>query len=130
MTVPFELRNDFARSRIDGATAGRRRALLDDGSKRRRVGLLSQAEADQAQPLLSPLYYIHRALQPFADLVEPNEPDLAVAIPELLEQKPAMIIMADIGAMPDEPMRQLIDWIENGGTLVRFAGPRLAAGRQ
>ena len=68
--------------------------------KRRRVGLLSQAEADQAQPLLSPLYYIRRALEPFADLVEPPSPDLAEAIPQLLEQKPAMIVMADVGTIP------------------------------
>ena len=35
--------------------------------------------------------------QPFADLVEPPSADLAVAIPQLLDQKPSMIVMADIG---------------------------------
>jgi hypothetical protein len=125
--VPFELRNDFASIAIDGENQAGAVRVLDENSKRRRVGLLSQAEADQAQPLLSPLYYIRRALQPFADLVEPSNADLAVSIPELIDQKPAMIIMADIGTIPDNAREKLIEWVRNGGTLVRFAGSRLAA---
>ena len=72
MAVPFELRNDFSSIAIDGEPQAAAVRVLDENSKRRRVGLLSQSEADQAQPLLSPLYYIRRALQPFADLVEPS----------------------------------------------------------
>ncbi len=80
--------------------------VLDENSKRRRIGLLSQSEADQAQPLLSPLYYIRRALEPFADLVETESQDLAIAIPQLLEQKPAMIVMADVGTAPRRRARE------------------------
>jgi hypothetical protein len=127
LTVPFELRNDFASIAVDGQPQAGAVRVLDDNSKRRRVGLLSQAEADQAQPLLSPLYYIRRAMQPFADLVEPQSADLAEAIPQLLEQKPAMIVMADVGTIPDVARERLIEWLRNGGTLVRFAGSRLAA---
>ena len=127
MAVPFELRNDFASIALDGQPQAGAIRVLDDSSKRRRVGLISQAEADQAQPLLSPLYYIRNALQPFADLVELQSPDFAVAIPELLNLKPAMIVLADVGQIPDEPRLQLIDWVKNGGTLLRFAGQRLAA---
>ncbi|ESY27519.1 DUF4159 domain-containing protein [Mesorhizobium sp. LNJC391B00] len=127
MAVPFELRNDFALIALDGERQAGAVRVLDESSKRRRVGLLSQAEADQAQPLLSPLYYIRRALQPFADLVEPSSVDLADAIPQLLDQKPAMIVMADIGTIPPQVHQRLVDWVDNGGTLVRFAGSRLAA---
>lgn len=127
MKVPFELRNDFASLALDGEHQAGAVRVLDESSKRRRVGLLSQAEADQAQPLLSPLYYIRRALQPFADLVEPSSADLADAIPQLLDQKPAMIIMADVGTIPAQVRQRLVDWVNNGGTLVRFAGSRLAA---
>jgi hypothetical protein len=35
--------------------------------------------------------------------------------------------MADIGRLPQETYEPLQRWINNGGTLVRFAGPRLAA---
>ena len=88
-------------------------------------GLLSQTPVDQARLLLSPLYYIRRALEPFADLVEPSSPDLTEAIPQLLEQKPAVIVMGDVGTIPESMRKPLIDWMENGGTLVRFASSRL-----
>ncbi|MCX7305783.1 MAG: DUF4159 domain-containing protein [Hyphomicrobiales bacterium] len=127
VAVPFELRNDFASIAIDGEQQAAGVRVLDENSKRRRVGLISQSEADQAQPLLSPLYYITRALQPFADLVEPSSQDLAEAIPEILEQKPAMIVMADVGTIPGAAREKLVEWVRNGGTLVRFAGSRLAA---
>ncbi|MCV9961323.1 DUF4159 domain-containing protein [Pararhizobium sp. BT-229] len=127
LAAPFELRNDFARIAIDGAATAGGTFLLDDGFRRRRVALLSGEARDQSQPLLSPLYYINRALAPYADLVQPNEADLAVSIPELLAQKPSMLIMADIGRLPDETYAPVTKWIENGGTLIRFAGPRLAA---
>jgi len=127
IAVPFELRNDFSAIALDGERHAGAVRVLDDSSRRRRVGLVSQAEADQAQPLLSPLYYIRRALSPFADLVEPESADLADAIPQLLERKPAMIVMADVGTVPAQARRRLAEWVENGGTLVRFAGPRLAA---
>ncbi len=127
IAVPFELRNDFAAVALDGERHAGAVRVLDESSKRRRVGLLSQTDADQAQPLLSPLYYIRRALSPFADLVEPSSADLADAIPQILDRKPAMVIMADIGTIPAQVRQRLVDWVDNGGTLVRFAGPRLAA---
>ena len=125
--VPFELRNDFEAIAIDGQNQAVAMRVLDENSKRRRVGLISQSEADQAQPLLSPLYYIRRAIEPFSDIVEASSPDLAEAIPQILEQSPAMIVMADVGTLPDEARTQLIEWLDKGGTLVRFAGSRLAA---
>ncbi|RVN55620.1 DUF4159 domain-containing protein [Sinorhizobium meliloti] len=125
--APFELRNDFARIGIEGAATAGAQHLLDDGFRRRRVALLSGEARDLSQPLLSPLYYINRALAPYADLVEPRQSDLAVAIPELLEQRPSVLIMADIGRLPEETYPLLAKWIDNGGTLIRFAGPRLAA---
>jgi len=125
--APFELRNDFARIGVEGAATAGATHLLDDGFRRRRVALLSGEARDLSQPLLSPLYYINRALAPYADLVEPRETDLAVAIPELLQQRPSVLIMADIGRLPEETYPLLAKWIDNGGTLIRFAGPRLAA---
>ncbi|MGO4563942.1 DUF4159 domain-containing protein [Rhizobium sp. 2YAF20] len=127
ITAPFEMRNDFARIGIDRHATTGAVHLLDDGFKRRRVGLLSGQAADEFQPLLSPLYYIQRALQPYADLVQPNASDLAKSITELLAGNPSVIIMADIGRLPQESYEPLQHWIANGGTLIRFAGPRLAA---
>ena len=127
MRVPFELRNDFASIGIDGENHAGALRLLDENARRRRVGLIAQSEANEAQPLLSPLYYIYRALSPFADLLEPSQPELTEAIPELLGKKPAAIILADIGTLPDSARDQLVEWMQDGGTLIRFAGPRTAA---
>ena len=127
ITAPFEMRNDFARIGIDGhATAGAIH-LLDDSVKRRRVALLAGQSSDEFQPLLSPLYYIQRALQPYADLVQPEAADLAKSVEELLKANPSVIIMADVGRLPQESYEPLQRWISGGGMLIRFAGPRLAA---
>ncbi len=127
IAAPFELRNDFARLSIAGlATAGATH-LLDDGFRRRRVALISGDAGDDFQPLLSPLYYIERALAPYADLIKPGVADLAVSVPEILAQKPSAIVLADIGRLPESVYEPLQAWIAGGGTLIRFAGPRLAA---
>ncbi|OCW59144.1 DUF4159 domain-containing protein [Hoeflea olei] len=127
ISAPFEIRNDIARLDVAGIeTAGAAR-LLDDSFRRRRVALISGEAADAAQPLLSPLYYINRALSPYADLIEADTADMSVAIPKLLAQSPAVIIMADIGVLPADVSGPLEAWIDRGGTLIRFAGPRLAA---
>ncbi|MCB5201317.1 DUF4159 domain-containing protein [Neorhizobium sp. T786] len=127
ISAPFELRNDFARLNVDGVATAGAAHLLDDGFKRRRVALLAGDSGSDFQPLLQPLYYISRALQPFADLIEPTTADLSVSIPQVLESNPSAIIMADIGRLPAETYEPLQRWINRGGMLIRFAGPRLAA---
>ena len=124
--VPFELRNDFAHLAVAGLPTAGATYLLDDSFRRRRVALLSGELSDTAQQLLSPLYYIRRALQPYADLIEPKDSDVAKAVPELLKQHPSVLVMADIGTLPEELYKPLERWIDGGGTLIRFAGPRLA----
>jgi Domain of unknown function (DUF4159)/Aerotolerance regulator N-terminal len=127
MKLPFELRNDIASVRIAGERHAGAVRLLDDRMKRKRVALLSGASSDAAQPLLSPLYYIERAIAPYADIVRPRSSEISSAVTEFLEAKPSVIIMADVGSIPASAESALKDWIENGGMLVRFAGPRLAA---
>ncbi|MFX6907596.1 hypothetical protein ABTH77_20300, partial [Acinetobacter baumannii] len=48
------------------------------------------------------------------------------AIGQFLDQKLPMIVMADVGTLSPEIRERLNAWIEQGGVLVRFAGPRLA----
>ncbi len=127
IAAPFELRNDFAQVMIDGLATAGGTYMLDDGFRRRRVALLTGETHDASQPLLSSLHYIEQALAPYSDLVRPNVADLAAGIPELLEQRPSVIIMADVGRLPEETYAPLQRWIEAGGMLIRFAGPRLAA---
>jgi hypothetical protein len=48
------------------------------------------------------------------------------AITQFLDQKLPMIVMADVGTLSPEIRERLNAWIDQGGVLVRFAGPRLA----
>ncbi len=124
--LPVELRNDFRVVRVDGAEQAGAARLIDAGSARRSVGLLAGGDGDMAQPLLSPLHYISKALAPYANLVEPRSADLTQSVPETLDAKPSVLVMADIGALPKPAEERLARWVEAGGMLVRFAGPRLA----
>lgn len=126
--LPVELRNDIARVEVVGENAAGAVQLVDDSWRRRTVGLISGGTGDQAQPLLSPLYYLRRALSPYADLRVPGETDLSVAIPRLIETGVSVIVLADIGRLPDAVASRLDEWVRAGGTLLRFAGPRMAGG--
>jgi hypothetical protein len=77
--------------------------------------------------LLSSSYYIQRALNPFADvrLAQGESPTDAVA--QFLDQKQPMLVLADVGTISGDTHDRLAQWVEDGGVLVRFAGPRLAA---
>ncbi len=46
---------------------------------------------------------------------------------QFLTQNLPMLILADVGNVAGEPREKLAKWIDDGGVLVRFAGPRLAA---
>lgn len=125
--LPVELRNDIVRIEVAGSDTAGAVQLLDERWRRRKIGLLSGASADTAQPLLSPLYYISRAVQPFADVDEPRDANAAVAVPNLIESGVSIIAMADIGTLTPDVEETVANWVRDGGTLVRFAGPRLAA---
>jgi hypothetical protein len=126
-TLPVELRNDFARIEIIGQKTAGAVYLLDERFRRRRVGLISGEKSDTAQPLLSPLYYISRALGPYSEIRYPRQANSADAVSGLIEDKVSALVLADIGTISDNTSKALLKWIENGGMLVRFAGPRLAA---
>ncbi|MCO5091105.1 DUF4159 domain-containing protein [Bosea sp. (in: a-proteobacteria)] len=126
LTLPIEVRNAVSRLEIAGERSAGAVALLDDRAKRRRVGLVSGATADTAQPLLSPTYYLSRALQPFAEIREPRQGSTD-PIGELLAQNLSVLVLADIGALDRETAGKVTGFVERGGVLLRFAGPRLAA---
>ncbi len=126
-TEPVELRNQIARLEIEAVENAGAVHLLDESNRRRVVGLISGEKRDLAQPLLSPLYYVSRALEPFADIRNPEAANVQVTVRELLVQGVSAMVLADIGLLPEESEKALDEWINKGGLLIRFAGPRLAA---
>jgi Domain of unknown function (DUF4159)/Aerotolerance regulator N-terminal len=123
--LPVEIRNDVARLEIVGERSAGAVQLLDKRWRRRTVGVVSGSTADRSQPLIGATYYLFRALNPFADVslaegVAPTE-----AVKRFLDRHLPMLILADVGNV-SEALDRLNKWIENGGVLVRFAGPHLA----
>jgi len=126
LDLPVEIRNDIARLEISGERSAGAVQLLDKRWRRRTVGIVSGASADVAEPLLSSSYYVERALAPFADVRLTQGESPADAVAHFLDQNLPMLILTDVGNVGDAHDR-LAHWIEGGGVLVRFAGPRLAA---
>ncbi len=124
--LPVELRNDIARLEIAGERSAGAVQLLDKRWRRRAIGVVSGSSTDTAQPLLASTFYLTRALAPFADVRLGGRGAPQQAITQFLDQKLPMIILADVGTLSPEIRERLTAWIEQGGVLVRFAGPRLA----
>ena len=125
--LPVEIRNDIARIEIAGERSAGAVQLLDKRWRRRTVGVVSGATADTSQPLLSSSYYVSRALGPFADVRLAQGESPAEAVSHFLDQHLPVLILADVGNVAGDAHDRLARWIEDGGVLVRFAGPRLAA---
>jgi Domain of unknown function (DUF4159)/Aerotolerance regulator N-terminal len=125
--LPVELRNDVTQVVVDGERSAGATWLIDERSRRRRVAIASGASADVAQPLLAPNYYLRRALQPFADISEWHDSSTDPII-SLLEQKPSVLVLADMSVAPGPELDAINQFLDEGGVLLRFAGTHLAAG--
>jgi hypothetical protein len=118
LAMPNELRNQTTRIEVeDGQSAGAV-LLVDERWRRRPVGIAAPPNAE-GQPLLSENYYLERALGPFTEIRRGHAADL-------LKRQLAVLIFAD--SNPDSPAEAeaIEKWVDAGGMLLRFAGPRLA----
>src|SRR5271167_2865419 len=127
LDLPVEIRNDIARLEIGGERSAGAVQLLDKRWRRRAVGIVSGSTSDTAQPLLASTFYLSRALSPFADIRVAERASPAEAVAQFIEQRLPMIVLADVGNVAGDAHGRLDKWIDEGGVLVRFAGPRLAA---
>ncbi|MGB5067401.1 MAG: DUF4159 domain-containing protein, partial [Albidovulum sp.] len=116
--LPPELRNRITRFEIAGESTAGAVALTDDALKRRKIALIAGGGAREGLELLSPDHFLRRALEPSADLIDGTIGDVLLAAPDV-------IILADVARVAETDA--LLDWIDEGGLLIRFAGPQLAA---
>jgi hypothetical protein len=121
MVLPPELRNRITRFEITGTRSAGTVTLTDDALRRREVALIAGRDDRESLDLLSPLYYLREALEPTADIIDG-------AIDDILLANPDVIILADVATLAEADA--ITAWVEKGGMLLRFAGPRLAASDQ
>ncbi|CAH2600092.1 putative membrane protein [Rhodovastum atsumiense] len=119
ITLPPELRNRLGRLVLEGPASAGGVVLLDERWRRRPVGLLAGDATAATAPLTGPTYYVQRALAPYTEL---RQGDLAT----LLSRQISVLVLADYVAADEPDAAALEQWVEKGGLLVRFAGPRLA----
>ncbi|WP_300032832.1 DUF4159 domain-containing protein [uncultured Roseobacter sp.] len=120
LSLPAELRARITRFDIQGQRSAGATTLADDALRRREVALIAGRESREGLQLLSPLHYIEQALAPNADLIRG-------AISDVLPANPDVIVLADVATLSPAETEGLGAWIDEGGMLVRFAGPRVAA---
>ncbi|SFG99073.1 N-terminal double-transmembrane domain-containing protein [Palleronia marisminoris] len=120
LSLPPELRNRVSRFEVIGTRSAGAVTLTDDALKRREVALIAGQDDREGLELLNPTHYIEQALDPVADLLDGS-------LSEVLLANPDAIVLADVATVPAGQADQLREWVEDGGLLVRFAGPRVAA---
>ncbi len=121
LALPPEIRNRAVRIEIEGEASAGAVVLLDERFRRRPVGVVTSSAVERSQPLLAETYYLQRALAPLADL-------RTGSIAELLQRQLAVLVLADVGQLPETDFANVNAWVRKGGLLLRFAGPRLAEG--
>jgi hypothetical protein len=127
ITLPAEIRNALARFVISGEKSAGAVQLLDERWQRKAVGLIAGESAGASQPLLEPLTYVRRALAPTSDLLTSDAPSTSQAVMALIKRGVSIIVLTETGTLPPDTTEALMGWIEDGGTLLRFASPNLAA---
>lgn len=114
--LPTELRSKILALRVDDSLSAGSVKLLDDSWGRPLIGVLTESK-DNPSPLLSEPFYAETALRPYADLFRGS-------LEELLPLAPSILVMPDAAR---DDSSEINEFVENGGLLIRFAGPKLAA---
>jgi hypothetical protein len=117
--LPKGFRKQVARVSINGEKGAGTVLLIDENWRRRPVGLVDAGDT-HIQPLLQESHYIRNALNPYVDLKQ-GSPE------NLLENPLSVMILPDAEGLSINARKEIEGWVNQGGTLLRFAGPRLAA---
>lgn len=120
LSLPAELRNRVTRFELAGVRSAGAVSLTDDSLQRREIAVIAARDEREGLRLLSPTHYLEQALRPNADLIDGTIDDIVLANPDV-------IVLADVVSLGGTEPERLTEWVENGGLLLRFAGPRLAA---
>jgi Domain of unknown function (DUF4159)/Aerotolerance regulator N-terminal len=117
--VPPADRIGIKRLEIAGVPSAAAVYLPDNRDRRPVVGLATGESIEERQPFRAANFYVKRALETHADVYEGS-------IDTLLKRPVNVLVLTDKGALPKETKAQLTSWLNAGGLLLSFAGPRFA----
>jgi hypothetical protein len=121
IALPMEVRNATTRLSLIGEDSAGAVQLLDKGASQRSAGIVSETATSEAQPLLSDVYYLERALSPYAEIAKGN-------IGQLLAKHVSVLLLADVAKIPGDDLPLVKEFVSKGGLLIRFAGERTLGG--
>jgi len=116
--LPLALQNELSHVRIENIPSAASTWLADARNRKALIGLPGLNRQNDT-PLLDGYHYIKQALLTYGAFQEDD-------IPTLINANASVIILDDVAAIREEDLKNLTSWIENGGVLIRFSGPRLA----
>ncbi len=119
-TLPKEIRKTLSRITIEGESGAGATLLLSEDKKKRAVGIVSTGEEESVHPLLQETFYIKTALEGHADILQGD-------IDSVLRKNPDVLVLTDSAIITKSDQKKINAWVRDGGTLLRFAGPKLAA---
>jgi hypothetical protein len=121
IALPMEVRNATSRLAITAEDSAGAVQLLDRGASQRSAGIVSETATGEGQPLLSDVYYLERALSPYAEIAKGN-------IGQLLDKHVSVLVLADVAKIPAADQDKVKNFVNQGGVLIRFAGDRMTTG--
>jgi len=121
IALPMEVRNATRRLAISGEESAGTVQLLDRGASQRSAGIVSENAAGESQPLLTDIYYLERALSPYAEIAKGG-------IAQLLDKHVSVLVLADVAKIPSADFAKVREFVSQGGVLIRFAGERMSGG--
>jgi uncharacterized protein DUF4159/aerotolerance regulator-like protein len=118
--MPSDLRNRIRSVAVEGQRSAGGVVVTGDTVQRRKVALIAPADQQESTNLVSDVFYLRKALAPTAEVIETDLKNTLLANPDV-------IVFVDIGKLSETETKAVTQWVDKGGLLVRFAGPRLAA---
>lgn len=115
-----EMRNKVTRMALRGKQTAATIYMTDTQWQQHPVGIVADPAQKENESFLNEVYYLKRAL-------ETNSQISIDQIDELLKQPLSALIWPDSAPMTAVERVSLVDWVQQGGFLIRFAGPNLAA---
>ena len=111
-----------------GKTLGEAQAeVADNADMDEYISLVKEANEPEVHGGSVIVRHAHGVVSICAPWNYPVEEIVLLSIPALIARRPSVIVLADIGILPDNAREALQGFVEDGGYLLRFAGPRLAA---